>query len=462
MPLRDDLLNPIPGANPSGASLRYEKVYDQIKEARSEGEASILGNLAAPKRADLPLVIKLAGEALATKSKDLQLAAWLAESLIKKEGVGVVQSSLKLFQDLQEQFWDTLYPEIDEGDAGMRAVPLEWAANRISEFLGQAPITRDGLNFYQYRESRAVGYEADAKASNAKVEARQLAIKDGKVTGEDFDKSFASTPKSWYVQMSTCFQASMETLEALQRYCEEKYGDDGPGFGKLRTTLEEVGHTVETLLNEKRKTEPDPVVVEVAPEPVEEDAAPGGGAPESEGERGAQDGRPQEPAGGMLRLRASAGQLNGPAQAYAQTVESALFLFEKNPNSPVPYLVCAGLRMGETLMQEAAPAPGFAVGPSADVRRLMRTLADKGAWKDLLRESLPVLGSECARAWLDLHRYIWMAGKETGAAAISLAVTSTLKNLLAVRPELRHWTLEDDTGAANPETQKWLDSTVLR
>ncbi len=32
-----------------------------------------------------------------------------------------------------------------------------------------------------------------------------------------------------------------------------------------------------------------------------------------------------------------------------------------------------------------------------------------------------------------------------------------VKNLLVVRPELRNWTLEDDTGAANPETQKWLD-----
>jgi len=65
------------------------------------------------------------------------------------------------------------------------------------------------------------------------------------------------------------------------------------------------------------------------------------------------------------------------------------------------------------------------------------------------------------RAWLDLHRYIWRAGQETGAEAISEAVVGTVKSLLAVRPELRHWTLEDDTGAANPETQQWLDGVVL-
>ena len=107
MPLRDDLLNPIPGDNPSGVSLRYDRVSDQIKEARTEGEASILGNLASPKRADFKLVIKLAGEALATKSKDLQLAAWLTEAQVKLEGIGVIEPCLKLMLELQQQFWDT-------------------------------------------------------------------------------------------------------------------------------------------------------------------------------------------------------------------------------------------------------------------------------------------------------------------------------------------------------------------
>jgi type VI secretion system protein ImpA len=81
---------------------------------------------------------------------------------------------------------------------------------------------------------------------------------------------------------------------------------------------------------------------------------------------------------------------------------------------------------------------------------------------ELLRASLPILASECARAWLDLHRYVWRAGQETGADAISVAVAGTVRSLLIARPELRHWTLEDDTGAANPETQQWLDATVLQ
>ena len=36
MPLREDLLEPIAGDNPAGADLYYDKVFDQIKEARME------------------------------------------------------------------------------------------------------------------------------------------------------------------------------------------------------------------------------------------------------------------------------------------------------------------------------------------------------------------------------------------------------------------------------------------
>jgi type VI secretion system protein ImpA len=147
--------------------------------------------------------------------------------------------------------------------------------------------------------------------------------------------------------------------------------------------------------------------------------------------------------------------------AYGSVVASAEYFFDSNRQSAVPYLICAGLRLGETLMQGQSPQPGFAVGPTPDVRFALRSLAAQGAWVELLRASLPILANECARAWLDLHRYIWRAAQETGSEALSAAVVGTIRNLLAVQPELRYWILEDDTGAANPETQRWIDSVVL-
>jgi type VI secretion system protein ImpA len=91
MPLREDLLAPIAGENPAGADLYYDKVFDQIKEARREDDESLPEGdmvLSQKKKADHRQVVKLAGDALAARSKDLRLAGWLAESQLRMEGKG--------------------------------------------------------------------------------------------------------------------------------------------------------------------------------------------------------------------------------------------------------------------------------------------------------------------------------------------------------------------------------------
>jgi type VI secretion system protein ImpA len=458
MPLREDLLTPIAGENPSGADLYYDKVFDQIKEARREDDESLPEGdmvLAQKKKADHRQVVKLAGDTLAARSKDLRLAGWLLESQLRMEGFKVLAPGIELLLGLQQTFWPTLYPMIEEGgDLELRSLAVEAAARQIVLAVRKAPLTRSGLSFEGYLDSRAVGYEKDA-TTDAKQEARKDAIDHGKPTAEDFDHAFAASPKSLYAEADAALREALLATERLDQFQQQAYGDISPNLIKLREGLEEVHQVVESLLNERRKTDPDPVAKAEKPEPE----AGGEAAVEGQAERAAGG----EPSGESVRSRVSAaGQLSGAADAYALVVESAQFLFDRDPKSPVPYLVCAGLRLGETMMQGASPAPGFAVGPTPAVRQSLRALAARGAWHELLRASLPVLASEGSRAWLDLHRYIWRAGQETGAEAISLAVVGTVKSLLTARPELRQWTLEDDTGAANPETQQWLDATVLQ
>jgi len=454
VPLRDDLLNPIPGDNPSGVNLRYDKVYDQIKEARTESEESILGTLSTPKKADLPLVIKLAGEALAKRTKDLQLAAWLFEAHVKKEGIGLIGPCLKLFLDLQEQFWDTMYPEIEPDDKGLRAVPLEWAANRVASLLREAPITRDGLNSYQYKDSRSVGYEAEAEYNESKREARQMAIADGKITGEDWDKSFNATPKAWYVNMSESMNSATETLDALQSFCEEKYGDDSPGFGKLRTAFEEVGAIVNSLLNEKRKAEPD--------EPTDEPA----GEDEALTESAAASYEEAAPAAAAVAAKPRAGKslTAEPVDkddAIARVQACAKFFQTDNPNSPVAYLLQTSLRFGEMREQGSYPSYDFLVPPTTEIRQNLKRLAAEQNWVELLNAAVIASGEPCGRAWLDVHRYVWKACNENGNAAVAATVITTLQSLIKDLPEIATWTLSDDTPTANPETQRWLEEMVI-
>src|SRR5258705_13352344 len=132
MPLRDDLLNPIEGENPSGANLRYAPVYDKIKEARRQDDDAPQGEWQRERKlADFKTVLKLGGDALATQTKDLQLGAWLTEAMLHQEGFAGLRQGLDLLHGLVEKFWDTLYPEIEDGELELRSAPLEWVGTRL-------------------------------------------------------------------------------------------------------------------------------------------------------------------------------------------------------------------------------------------------------------------------------------------------------------------------------------------
>src|SRR5579871_4861592 len=104
MPLRSDLLNPIPGDNPSGPNLRYDPITDKIKEARREEVDAPQGQWKTTvKTADYPAVIKLAGDVIAKKSKDLQIAVWLVDAYIRREGFALLAPSFGFLRDLLDR-----------------------------------------------------------------------------------------------------------------------------------------------------------------------------------------------------------------------------------------------------------------------------------------------------------------------------------------------------------------------
>ncbi|HEY1743720.1 MAG TPA: type VI secretion system protein TssA [Granulicella sp.] len=456
MPLRDDLLLPIPGENPSGASLRYDKVYDQIKEARTEDDSSIptgdWGRTA--KKADTALVIKLAGEVLATRSKDLQLAAWLTEAHLKREGFALLTPCLALMRDLQETFWDTIYPEPDEGDFSIRAVPIEWLGNRFAALLRELALTKSGLSYFQYKESRTVGYEADGEASEQKREMRSAAISDGKLTAEEFDSAFNGTPKSFYTGLETTLSEAQEKLTSLEELQDERYGNDSPNMAKLRTSIEEVKQVVTSLLNRKRETEPDEASDNEEPVEATEDSE----LETQDSELEAQSS--STPTKKKARSSASFAEPQSVDDAYAVIAASARYLRTETPGSPIPYLLATAVRWGELRLAES-PSYDFMVAPSTEVRQNLKRLANEESWEELLTESLAALAGPCGRVWLDVHRYIWRAASSYGYSAIAQAVVSSLRTILHDFPAMLQWSLDDDTPTANPETRSWIDSEVL-
>ena len=82
------LLAPIPGPPPTGTDVRYAGDHDLIREARRADDPALPQGVwrHEPKRADWAAVETLATETLRQRSKDLQVAAWLAEALVQRRG----------------------------------------------------------------------------------------------------------------------------------------------------------------------------------------------------------------------------------------------------------------------------------------------------------------------------------------------------------------------------------------
>lgn len=261
MPLRDDVLQPIAGAKPGGVSLRNDPVYAKIKEAQREEVDAPQGDwVRARKMADWPTVIKLGSEALATKSKDLELAAWVTEALVRQEGLAGLRAGLGMITELMQRFWDHLLPPIDEdGDVGFRTKHIEWLASRLPTAVKQAPLNKAGHDFFKYKESRAVGYEADAGGDEKKVSARQAALADGRLAPEEFDKALAATPKPWYKELVANADASVAAVAVLAALSEEKLGDEAPSFGPVTDALEDVSKAAQQLLAKKLEADPDQI-----------------------------------------------------------------------------------------------------------------------------------------------------------------------------------------------------------
>jgi type VI secretion system protein ImpA len=429
--LVDELLQPLPGENPSGVSLRYEPIYDKIKELRRFPEA---GTGSGIPEYDHKAVIKLATDALSKKSKDLQLAVWLVDAWITRDGFGGLLTGVRLLNGLVANFWDTVYPEIEDGDAFARTALLEWFGNYLELAKGSSPLlairlvplTGNGIGWIRYQESLA------------KPEP-------GKLTADEFNAAFESTPKPFYKKQHADLTACLEELDALSHLCDEKFGSDGPSFSKLHRSLEEIGNTVEILLKRKLEKDPDPVELPPPPEPG------------AEGEAGAETAS----AGGGFSLATFDGDVSGlepksGPEAIARILAAAHFMRRQSPGNPAPYLVLRALRWGELRAKGTDLDLGLLTAPPTEIRTRIRTLSVAGRWADLLEVTEQAMGTECGRGWLDLQRYAVTACDKLQHAAVGTALRSELKNLLADFPGLLKATLLDDTGAANPDTAAWI------
>jgi type VI secretion system protein ImpA len=309
-----------------------------------------------------------------------------------------------------------------------------------------SPITASGYSLISYKDSKAVGYEDQAKTDKERA-ARAKIIASGKIAPEVFDKAFAETPKAFYLQAEKDLDGCLAALDSLEKFCDERFEDDAPSFGKLKTALTEVRQVVHSLLQKKREKEPDPVEAEPVAEVAADQAQAGGEGTE----------RGEVSTGGFAAF--SVAEPADRRQAVAGIAGAAAFLRKREPFSPAPYLLLRGLRWGELRTASRLSDSTLLEAPPTELRHQVKRLALNKKWSELLEAGEQAMALPCSRAWLDLQRLSVAACSALGSeyAPIATAIQTELRALLNDVPELLDATLLDDTPAANAETKLWLE-----
>src|SRR5215472_3297321 len=452
MPLPEGLLNPIPGENPSGQDLRYDPVYDKIREARRADKEIQLSEEAskrdvwggAVKKADFPLVIKLATEALSKRTKDLQIAAWLAEALLVQEKIPGLIQGLALVRGLIDNFWDTVHPQIEDGDLEMRIGPIDWVGSRLDIQVRRVPLTKNKLDWFKFQESRKVPYESEAREDEAKMAARQAALGEKKCTPEEFEEGVKAGGDAFYSKLTGDLVSAIEAAQALEGLSDEKFGRDAPSFANLKKALEDLQDAVREYWKPQEEEIPEPQVEE-------------GGEPET-----AEVVEQAPTSAAAARKRGTATEEPADAEdALRRLVALARFLRQANPGNPVPYMILRGLRWGELRASGSSLDGTLLDSPPSETRQHLKKLSTEGQWSELLEGAENAMSLPCGRGWLDLQRYTVRACENLGHDAAAAAVRSGLQSLLADYQDLVSASLSDDTPAANNETRAWITESIL-
>ena len=489
MPLRNDLLNPIRGDNPSGANLRFDPITDKIKEARREDDAT------APqgdwktvlKVAELPVVIKLAGDALANRSKDLQLAVWLVDAHIRREGFPIVAPALRFLREMTEQFWDTLYPPIDEdGDLEVRSAPLSWLGTNLGKpdstsSLGFLPIVSGKLSWAKYKESRKVGSETEADTYE-KQQAREAAINEGKMSAEQFDEAADATPVETLKETFKQIKDAQQALEELTEYCDNQFGDATPSFVKTRDMLDEVAQTVRIILSRRPGGLDEPEEEQEAP-PEEEETVSTDSEPESSGfgfdeetsteeepaaeeqeepeEEEEEEPKPKRKGKSKAAARGGAfGEPTSREEAGQQLLSICRFLRNLDPADAAPYLIMRSFAWGPLMANAPALNKSILEAPPTEVRVNLKRFVKEGDWDQVLENTEAAMAQPYGASWLDMQRYTENGITGKGVPTTGTAVNKLLRSLLEMVPDLQEATLPDDTPTANPETINWIENFV--
>ncbi len=241
------LLAPIPGDVPQGIDIREDfsatSPYNRLRDARSEARDAERGQDAGDTDARDPgplwrTVRELAVQTLRETSKDLEVAAWLTEALVRSHGLAGLTAGAQVMGGLAEQYWDGLFPLPDDYGMETRVSPVTGLNGRDGNGSLIQPLYMitlfnrpDGspVPYYQYRQSEQLG--------TLDAERRQQRIEAGAIPLEELEREARASGARHFGELLSEARAAREAWQAMAAVIDEKAGADGPSTTAVRDLI---------------------------------------------------------------------------------------------------------------------------------------------------------------------------------------------------------------------------------
>lgn len=290
----DGLLTAIEGETGTGVDLREsgDSDYARIKDARRK-----VVSLARQGRLDptvdneiaqaWALIADLAPTLLQTRAKDLEVAAWLTEALLRSDGIPGLLSGFRLIEQLIEHYWDNLHPMPDEDGLETRLYPLiglngEDGNGSLVTPIRNAPLSDDPENpvtanlLQRCRDAAAIDDPDNRRQRFAEI-------------GLDMDgiqQQVARADLAYCQNLLAATEAAQETIKRISDTLDERCGaQNAPPVSALRESLEVVADGLRHLYGgrlAKAESDSQPAAAEAPATAPDASAAPAaGGSPMS-------------------------------------------------------------------------------------------------------------------------------------------------------------------------------------
>ncbi|MDR0633177.1 MAG: type VI secretion system protein TssA [Holosporales bacterium] len=330
-----------------GKDLKYDPIYDKIKESRFEEETYLSRGIWERdlKRADWAEVERLCATALTEDTSDLQIVCWLCEAWCHSYSWAGLEASFSFFERFLTTYWDLSYPLIGEEnfDVGVehRVRIIEWFLEKIHDCILFIPLNNQGgteveINFATL--ASAVKLDSVVRRSGLGETRIQELESSGEITLRKFRKILKQIPVAHIQSIVSTVSSVVENVSQCEEFLAEKCESQGPSFAKLKELLASITKTCEPIIAEQPKDTIAIVAQDVSSIPPEEESQYSADFSSLPDEHSA---APPAANASSAATESNSEEISitGKADAYRALSDLADYLIEIDPQNPGPYLV---------------------------------------------------------------------------------------------------------------------------